>query len=1525
MNETHQLSLPLTPMQTGMLLVSMDSKLPDYYLQQLVGELREELDVERLKTSWDNLINRHPVLRTQFREGKDGIWIQDICTETRGTFNLIDWRTRTCEDCLSNFEVHLEQDRLTGFDFHQETPHRLTVVLYPEQQARVLWTCHHCLMDGRSMSYLMKELWEYYEGKDFSPTKVEDYASFINHLSERESPQSIPFWQNALKGHDEHDFTAFKSRAPSKKAIHWTSLQMDTSFSEKLETLTRGSSFTVNTISQAAWFLLLSCYTETSDLVIGIVRSCRFSMPQSCDGVAGLGINTLPLRTQLNPQQSIRNWLEDLRSSWLDARPHELNSLSQIRGWTHSAESHFKTLHVHDRQSIDQAINEIATSDRSFRLINGRNECALSISTTETPVFEAEIQGDPTVFDADSLADLAQNYKHLLEQIVERTDDSLQSIYWLDASQKKRLIYQFNTENKLPEHEATVIAAFRQQCLLRPQQMALHTDQGSFSYKELFESAEAVANELKSNCPHGPIGILLKDKAATVVAIFGVLLANRCFVTLDPNYPDDRLTHMVKDSQTRTLITQTRHGRQANKILNSSKGNSRTIVLGTNIPYTIESVESDSSTELGEEEDSQTTKDWVYILYTSGTTGKPKGVPISNKNLMPLMAWQEKHFKLGPETRTISTLSFTFDFGIQEIFTTLMFGGTLYIPPIPILRKPELFIDHLSSHQISMIYAVPSFMEMILTAGIPMPTLRVILLGGERLYWSLADRLSEQLDNACIVFNGYGPTEATINNAMHLIDREAPRLSDSVPIGRPSGYSKLFLLDPDRRPVPINVPGELYIGGPGLSEGYINRSSLKSERFVELELDDGKVERLYRTGDRVKFLADDTLEFLGRIDNQIKLFGYRIELEEIEAQLDKHPQVKSIAVKLENTEDGLPILAAYFQTNQATIEVAQFRKFARQHLPSQMIPSRFCQIEEMPLTRNGKIDRKKLNEPPRTPEPTSKPSTRNPYEKWFYHTDWKEVSYLPQPRSKETELQKNSYLIIGDTEKEHHLQLGGQIYPFTKSTRTDLDSQLQGLTDQNTLPDVLIFFTSKAESTDSTASSPFFELLSILQTIGKYYRTRALRLAIITQNAQAVSESDLTYPEAALLLGLCKAIPFEMPEISWMSIDLESQTPNLSSTIILNLISSAENGDQYAIRKDKILQWNPQSLRQTEQASSHIKEGGTYLITGGLGAIGLVLANGIAKKHKVNFALLDIESAVTGFDRNRLKDLEASGCQVELIGTDICDASQLGKSLEVARRRFGKIDGVIHTAGRVSPSIIQKLTQEDAEQVLAPKVQGTQFLAKALLLDAPDFVILCSSIDAIRGSFNQASYCAANAFLDAFALHMRQQGQPYISINWDVWSDTGMAARTQVAEELQEARQEELALGISSREGVQILFDALALNLPQLIVSTTSLSDRIGQLGWTLQNAKELSQETPSLKATHANNKLQDTVYEIFKTILDDEDLSIEDNFFQSGGNSISAMRIVSRLKNELGRNISISSIFEAPTVSKMVQWLEES
>jgi len=496
---------------------------------------------------------------------------------------------------------------------------------------------------------------------------------------------------------------------------------------------------------------------------------------------------------------------------------------------------------------------------------------------------------------------------------------------------------------------------------------------------------------LENSC----IGLMVDDTPALVVGLLGILKSGNTFVPVNPLFPDERIHFILNDCNIEVLVTDNASYPKALQIANNSPVirfllyiDHITGEITKRYTHTYNDPKPVSKRLKLKMKNSPSP---CYVIYTSGSTGKPKGVPITHRNLVPLFLWFRDYFGLGAHTRVMHNLSYTFDFGVFEVLTTLFFGGILYI-----LNKREIgdfafYPDFFRTHAINTAHTTPAFFSGIVSTGKEMPSLELLHLGGENLTGRLVARISELVPGSCRIYNGYGPTEATINCSIFSITKEQRKTieeMESIPIGKPSANNGIYILDKYHRLQPVGVVGELCVSGEGLAEGYLNRPELTADKFDQDFQDDqdekGLKKRagqysstslplypstpLYRTGDLARWLPDGNIEFLGRIDLQIKIRGFRIELGEIENYLLKHEDIKEAVVISREDETSIQrYLCAYIvqQNSQRGKEltVSELREYLLKELPDYMVPAYFIHLEKIPLTPNGKIDRKALPEP----------------------------------------------------------------------------------------------------------------------------------------------------------------------------------------------------------------------------------------------------------------------------------------------------------------------------------------------------------------------------------------------------------------------------------------------------------------------------------------------------------------------------------------------------------------------------------
>src|SRR6185312_5794215 len=459
--------------------------------------------------------------------------------------------------------------------------------------------------------------------------------------------------------------------------------------------------------------------------------------------------------------------------------------------------------------------------------------------------------------------------------------------------------------------------------------------------------------------PMALIGLMADESSRLLVGLLGILKSGHAFVPIDPAYPAERVEFILNECSVEILVTERKYLAQAQQFSESCTALHHVLCL-------------DELNELNEnpplvEEIEPLPQSPAYVIYTSGSTGKPKGVPITHENLYPLLMWSRDYFGFGERTRVLQNLSYCFDFGVFELLTTILFGGTIYFPQT-FRENPQWgYAEFVKEHGINTIHTTPTAFREIIAPGGKLESLELLHLGGEQLTKNSVDEIVTRVGPHCVLFNGYGPTEATVNCAIFKLGAAAElngQRQINIPIGSASAANVLFVLDRNLQLVPVGVPGELYVGGAGLASGYLNGPDVSADRFIPNPFSLGPGTRLYRTGDLVRLLPDGNLEFMGRVDHQVKIGGYRVELGEIETALHAHPAIRECAVLAVEDARGDKRLVAYVSgAPQPEIDGRELRAFLKQSLPEYMVPGVFVSLPALPMTPNGKLDRRALPAP----------------------------------------------------------------------------------------------------------------------------------------------------------------------------------------------------------------------------------------------------------------------------------------------------------------------------------------------------------------------------------------------------------------------------------------------------------------------------------------------------------------------------------------------------------------------------------
>ncbi|MCI0663065.1 MAG: amino acid adenylation domain-containing protein [Acidobacteria bacterium] len=479
---------------------------------------------------------------------------------------------------------------------------------------------------------------------------------------------------------------------------------------------------------------------------------------------------------------------------------------------------------------------------------------------------------------------------------------------------------------------------------------------------------------MRNNSSRNPIGLMADRRPDLLTGMLGILKSGNGFVPIDPDYPNERINFIISDCRIQILVTQEKHLDRALEIAHGSASLKRIICLdkarkevagsGAAEIYDFDDY---SEIELRPGKNDVDPDHLAYVIYTSGSTGAPKGAPITHGNLSPLLCWSRKYFNFGERTGVLQNLNYCFDFGVFELLTTVLFGGTLHFVNRDELSDYAEYADYINSHGINTLHTTPSFFRNILPFIDRLENLETLHLGGEPLTGNLVNEIFSKVGDSCVIYNGYGPTEATVNCSIFRVgDKSAwkDKALSNIPIGKASANNLIYILNRNCEPPPVGVPGELCIGGVGLSRGYLNRADLTAKAFIPDPFSDEPGARMYRTGDLARYLPDGDIEFLGRIDQQVKVRGFRIELGEIESALGGHPDVRENVVIAREGADGNKQLVAYLVSNRKPAPaVGALRGYLSEKLPGHMVPTAYVFLDHIPLTPNGKVDRRALPEP----------------------------------------------------------------------------------------------------------------------------------------------------------------------------------------------------------------------------------------------------------------------------------------------------------------------------------------------------------------------------------------------------------------------------------------------------------------------------------------------------------------------------------------------------------------------------------
>lgn len=985
---------PLSPMQQGMLYHSLYQSESREYVEQMNCKLYGDINAAIFEKAWQHLVDHHSILRTAF------VWedldepLQVVSQQSKVPFEFQDWREYSSEEQAQKLTEYCDRDRERGFNFSVAPLLRIGLFHSAENIFHFVWTHHHLLLDGWSLPILLKNVFMAYEAynRNLSPlkTQIRPYRDYIAWLQQQDIARAEQFWRKTLK--DFHSTTPFRidgmlhEQSDMKLDYRRERYRISEQSHKKLQAFARQYQLTVNTLVQGAWALLLSQYSGNSDVLFGATVSGRPPDLMGSEMMVGIFINTLPIRVEIPAHETLINWLKNLQFQQSEIRQFEFSSLVQVQGWSEVPRDMplFESILVFENYPVDESVNN-EKSSFEIRDVNSHSRTNYPLTVAFSPGKELgiEIAYNTQRFSGFVIKRIMQHLEKLLEDFIDFPEQSLAGFSALTEQEQKQTVVEWNETTAPYPENMCLHHLFEEQVEKNPDAPAVIFKDKQLSYRRLNHRANELALHLQQQGvgPESLVALCLDPSIDMIVAIMGTLKAGGAYVPIDPAYPKDRVAYILKDTQARVLLT------QENYVETLADNNVQIICLDADWDEHI------ANQNPRNVDSTVTSKNLAYVIYTSGSTGRPKGVMLRHDGVCNFLTGYQKRLQINSDCRFLQFLSYCFDGSVGEIFPALTSGAALCIVNKENkLPGPELF-NLLREYKITSTTLTPS-----LLAVLPedeLPTIKHIGTGGE----STTKELVRKWTKGRNYYNLYGPTEASVVATAFLTNENVENYS-TVPIGKPFENLTLYILDARQNPVMIGVPGELHIGGIGLARGYLNNADKTAEKFIPNPFGTTPGERIYKTGDLCRYLPDGNIEFLGRIDFQVKVRGFRIELGEIEESLNQHPAVDNAAVLARDDKSGNKMLVAYWTTDENfedDINVETLQGFLRERLPDYMVPSIFVQLTKMPLTRNGKIDRKALPAPDMSGSDAGKSyvAPRTPTEELLAGI-WEQVLQLPK-------------------------------------------------------------------------------------------------------------------------------------------------------------------------------------------------------------------------------------------------------------------------------------------------------------------------------------------------------------------------------------------------------------------------------------------------------------------------------------------------------------------------------------------------
>ena len=948
----------LSPMQEGMLFHYIMDKKSNAYIEQMTIDINGELDLSLVEYSFNRLIEKYDVLRTVFMYEEIEKPRQVLFRKRQAKVNFKDLSKIEEEKLDEAINKYKKLDIEKGFNLKKDIPMRISMMKINNSSYKLIWSSHHIIMDGWCLAILVSDFLDYYrslgQGKDIQIKPITPYSEYIKWIDKKDKAEGQEYWKNYLEGYEEQMIVpTFLNSKTDKYIASEHSVKINRQITHKLNTIAKRNRVTINTIFETLWGILLSKYNNTNDVVFGSVVAGRSADIPDIENMVGLFINTVPIRLKYENKDSFIDLARKVQAKDNKSRKYDYIPLAEIQSTSELKQQLLNHILVFENYPIEEELFEEDNKEKLGFSIDGidifeQTNYDFNIIVAPGDSLNISFKYNSLMYDDESICRIGKHFIHVIHKLIQNEEIKICDLEIITAEEKEEILLTFNDTEMEYEKSKTLVELFEEQVDRTPNNISATYKDTQLTYRELNERVNKIANKLREKGVDNKkvVGIMVERSIEMIVGVLGILKSGAGCLPISIKYPMNRVEYMLKDSKAEYILTTDTWRKELEKIDD---------VREEQLIEIREEIKRDGN--INNPEIINKTNDLLYLIYTSGTTGKPKGVMVGQRVINSLSSYCINETEINFKSRVLQYSSIGFDVAFEDIFCTMLSGGELCIADEESKVNVKKLLDLINTNNIETVHLPVALVKHIFSDEshaneFPKCVKHMIASGEQLVIPSLLKKHMKK--NKLRIHNHYGPSETHVLTT--YTQSYNGKITTLPPIGKPIGNTRVYILDKDDRMLPIGVFGQLCASGDSLGIGYLNKKALTDEKFVENPFEPG--EKMYKTGDLARWLPNGNIEFLGRMDHQVKIRGYRIELREIEKVISKQKGIKEAVVLSRKDRFDMNYICAYIIKEDITI--SDLKEEIRKELPEYMVPSVFVEIDKIPLTTNGKIDRKAL-------------------------------------------------------------------------------------------------------------------------------------------------------------------------------------------------------------------------------------------------------------------------------------------------------------------------------------------------------------------------------------------------------------------------------------------------------------------------------------------------------------------------------------------------------------------------------------